>query len=77
MTFVEVATHVGLSHPLEDDLIDRDLRGRSSGLNFPICLVVVVALAQKKTGIEAALVENDLLDFRSFESGVGFEDGSH
>ena len=81
MTFIEVAAHVGLGHPLKNDLIDRDLRGRSRILDFAVrCLVavaVVVGFAEKKIGVEAALVENDLLDFGSFESGVGLEDGCH
>jgi hypothetical protein len=44
MTLVKVAAHVGLGHPLEDDLVDGDLGGCSSSLDFAVRFVVAVVV---------------------------------
>jgi hypothetical protein len=72
IAFVEGSTKLSLGHSLEDDLVYRDLGGRSSRRRFVVDVVV-----DQVAGGQGRLLQDGFLQFGCFESSVRFQDRSH
>ena len=72
IAFIEGSTKLSLGHSLEDDLVYRDLGGRSSRRRFVVDVVV-----DQVAGGQGRLLQDGFLQFGGFESSVRFQDRSH